>query len=111
MGTSSAKEGLSARSCCDHAVLPTFCAEELKMRNSLTLALLTLGLATAAPAPLTLSGTVNAPAGTNVKGTHVIACYPKGDECDENLTVSTQITASGGSAPFSVTVKKPANTR
>ncbi|WP_189009070.1 hypothetical protein [Deinococcus malanensis] len=76
------------------------------MRNSLTLALLTLGLATAAPAPLTLSGTVNAPAGTNVKGTHVIACYPKGDECDENLTVSTQITASGGSAPFSVTVKK-----
>ncbi|PYE49422.1 hypothetical protein [Deinococcus yavapaiensis] len=74
------------------------------MRHTLTLALLTLGLATAAP--LTLSGTVSAPSGGNVKGTHVIACFPKGDACDEQFSVGTQVTASGPHAAFSLTVKK-----
>ncbi|SMB86202.1 hypothetical protein [Deinococcus hopiensis] len=61
--------------------------------------------AAAAPAPLTLSGTVNAPPSGTVKGTYVIACSPNADGCDESLTATQQLTSSGKSAPFTLKVE------
>ncbi|WP_019587683.1 hypothetical protein [Deinococcus apachensis] len=68
---------------------------------------LALTALSAAPAKLPLSGTVTAPPGGNVQGTYVIACPPKGDGCDEQGTVSTQVTASGKSSAFTLNLDRP----
>ncbi len=66
-----------------------------------------MATAAAAPAPLTLTGTVNAAPGSTVQGTYVIACYPKGDDCDDTLSTTQQLTTSGKSAPFTLKVQNP----
>ncbi len=47
----------------------------------------------------TISGKVYAP---DVAGIWIIACYPNGQGCDENLSGYVQITGSGTSAPFQI---------
>jgi hypothetical protein len=47
-----------------------------------------------------LQGTVHAPAGQDVAGTVVVACYPAGAPCDEAKTKFVEITGGGASAPF-----------
>jgi hypothetical protein len=52
----------------------------------------------------TIYGTVFAPAGGDVYGTVVIACYPTadGESCDEALSGYVQIGQGGASAPFEI---------
>lgn len=67
----------------------------------LTLGALSLGGA-GAQGNLSLSGTVYAVAGGDVKNTVVIACALVKGQCDETDAQLTQITASGPSAPFTI---------
>jgi hypothetical protein len=52
---------------------------------------------------LGLSGTVYAPAGQDIFGTFVVACYAQGEDCDEAKSQYVEITASGASASFDFT--------
>jgi hypothetical protein len=50
-----------------------------------------------------LSGTIQAPSGTDVNTTVVVACAWINDDCDGAKTVGVQITGSGSSAPWQIT--------
>jgi hypothetical protein len=52
---------------------------------------------------LGLSGTVYAPAGQDILGTIVVACYVQGEDCDEAKSQFLEITESGSSASFNFT--------
>jgi hypothetical protein len=52
---------------------------------------------------LGLSGTVYAPAGEDIAGTVVVACYVEGEDCEEAKSQFIEITESGESAAFNFT--------
>ncbi|MFT3837706.1 MAG: hypothetical protein QM723_11990 [Myxococcaceae bacterium] len=51
-------------------------------------------------ATFSISGTLNAPPGGDVKDTYVIGCAWINDDCDANKTVGGQVAASGASTPY-----------
>ena len=44
---------------------------------------------------IALAGTVYAPAGEDIAGTVVIACFVQGSDCDESKTQTYEVTQSG----------------
>ena len=77
--------------------------------NKVALAILFLALLLSAcggsggPEPASgLSGAVFAPAGGDVSGTTVIACFPVKDQCDQQKSRTTQITKGGSSASYRI---------
>jgi uncharacterized protein (DUF2141 family) len=57
---------------------------------------------TSPPGEPALSGTVHAPAGGDVSGTIILACFQVDDDCDEEQSGYVEIAVSGNSAEFSI---------
>lgn len=55
------------------------------------------------PGDYTLRGTLYAPAGGDVSGSVVLACYPVGDDCDEARSSVFEVGATGPSSSFALT--------
>jgi hypothetical protein len=51
---------------------------------------------------IAISGTVYAPAGEDIAGTVVVACFVQGSDCDTSKSKTYEITQSGDSASFSI---------
>jgi hypothetical protein len=80
--------------------------KQLTLLILLCLTMAACGQTTSDPTPrptdYTLQGTLYAPAGGDVSGSVVVACYAVGDNCDEAKSGVFNVNASGASASFEI---------